>query len=273
MSRLRRLPLVLGIFACGVACGAVEALPPEARVLEIPGVERLRVELLADWPHDRSAYTQGLVWDGAHLLESTGLEGRSSLREVDLESGAVLRRVDLEKDLFGEGLALAGDRLFQLTWRAGRALVWSRGEFRRLAEHRYAGEGWGLCHDGRRLVMSDGSERLTFRDPETFEEVGGVSVTAAGRPLRALNELECVDGWVYANVYTTDTIVRIDPISGEVRATVDASGLLRPDERVAAEVLNGIAYNPERGTFLITGKLWPRLFEVTFRAKDGRATP
>ncbi len=237
-------------------------------------MERLRVEVLAEWPHDATAFTQGLVWDGERLLESTGLEGESTLREVDLESGEVLRKVDLDPDLFAEGLARVGERLVQLTWRAGRAFVWDRKSFSKVAEHRYPGQGWGLCHDGRRLVMSDGSEHLTFRDPETFEVIGGVRVGFAGATLRGLNELECAEGWVYANVFTTDTIVRIDPLTGEIRATVDASGLLSTEGRASVDVLNGIAYNPERGTFLLTGKNWPRLFEVVFRGvEEGGGVP
>ena len=227
-------------------------------------VERLKVKVLAVHPHDPQAFTQGLVWHDGALYESTGLYGQSSLRKVALATGEVLRIERLPHDLFAEGLALAGDRLVQLTWQEGRALVWSLPGFQTIAEHRYRGEGWGLCSDGRRLVMSDGSDRLTFRAPLSFEETGSVRVTRDGRAVGNLNELECVDGAVWANVWGSDEILRIDPQTGKVTAVVDAAGLLSPAERAAADVLNGIAWVSERRTFLITGKLWPELFEVVF---------
>lgn len=229
-----------------------------------PAVERLKVKVLAVHPHDTQAFTQGLLWHEGALYESTGLYGRSSLRKVALATGEVQRIERLPDDLFAEGLALAGDRLVQLTWQEGRALVWSLPGFQRVAEHRYRGEGWGLCSDGRRLIMSDGSDRLAFRAPLSFEETGSVRVTRDGRAVGNLNELECVDGAVWANVWGSDEILRIDPRTGKVTAVVDASGLLSPAERAATDVLNGIAWVPERRTFLITGKLWPELFEVVF---------
>jgi glutamine cyclotransferase len=222
----------------------------------------LALSVVARHPHDRGAFTQGLVWHEGKLFESTGLEGRSSLREVELDTGSVLRKVDLRADLFGEGLALVGERLVQITWRDGVAYEWSAGTFERLAERAYAGEGWGLCYDGQDLVMSDGSARLTFRDPASFEARRTVLVTKGGEPLPMLNELECVRGAVYANIWQTDEIVRIDPRSGRVTGTVDASGLLTAAERPGTDVLNGIAFVPETGRFLITGKLWPTIFEV-----------
>lgn len=239
----------------GAAAPAMEDPPP---------VERLRVEVVRVLPHDATAFTQGLVWNGRTLYESTGLLGRSSLREVELETGRVLRRVALPPDVFGEGLAQVGERLVQLSWRNGLALVWDAATFERRGEHRYAGEGWGLCYDGRRLVMSDGSSTLTFREAATFAETSRIHVTLDGAPLASLNELECVGGDIYANVWQTDDIVRIEAVSGRVTARIDARGLLAPDERTDADVLNGVAYRPEAGTFLVTGKLWPKLFEVRF---------
>lgn len=228
-------------------------------------VERLKVKVLSIRPHDPAAYTQGLVLHGGSLYESTGLYGASTLREVNPQTGEVLRRVDLPQRSFAEGLALVGDRLIQLTWQEGVAFVWGLAGFDRTGEHRYQGEGWGLCNDGKRLVMSNGSDRLTFRDPATFAPAGEVRVTAGGRPIDWLNELECVDGVVYANVWQTDEILRIDPATGKVTAVVDASGLLTSAERQGgAEVLNGIAYDPQKKTFLVTGKHWPKLFEVVF---------
>ena len=240
------------------------------------GVEDLVVEVLAAYPHDPAAYTQGLLWADGVLYESTGLYGESSLRRVDLARGAVLQRVDLPADLFGEGLALlpprAGEpagRLLQLTWKAGKAFAWDAASLAPRGSFSYRGEGWGLCWDGRRLVMSDGSGGLTFRDPEDFAATGRVGVRLRGRPVNGLNELECVGGSVYANVYTTSMIVRIDPGDGRVTATIDASGLLSADEAKGAEVLNGIAYNPTSDTFYITGKRWPKLFEVRFVPRTG----
>ena len=228
--------------------------------------ERLEVEVVAEHPHDRGAFTQGLLWADGHLWESTGEYGRSSLREVDPETGTVLRQVDVEPALFGEGLALVGDRLIQLTWRSGLALVYDRSTLGSVGEFIYPGEGWGLAWDGKRLVMSDGSSRLTFRDAKTFEEIGTLRVTLDGDPLGSLNELEAVDGWIYANLWHDDRIVRIDPETGKVRAVIDASGLLSPMERMGTDVLNGIAYDPRSKTFWITGKLWPSMFQVVFVA-------
>ncbi len=230
------------------------------------GVTRLRVRVLARHPHDPKAFTQGLLWHGGRLYESTGLRGgRSSVREVDLATGRVLRRRALDADFFGEGLALVGGDLVQLTWTSGVAFRWRLRSFEPRGRFTYRGEGWGLCFDGRQLVMSDGSAWLAFRDPKTFEVRRRVRVTLHGRPVDRLNELECVEGAVFANVWTTDHIVRIDPASGRVTALVDASGLLSSEERAGrADVLNGIAWVPEWERFLITGKRWPWLFEVRF---------
>lgn len=227
-----------------------------------PAPARLVPRVVAAYPHDREAFTQGLLWHAGALYESTGLYGRSTLRRVALVTGAVERRVDLPPRLFGEGLARVGDRLVQLTWQEEVALVWDLATFAGRAEHRYAGEGWGLCYDGRRLVRSDGSDRLTLHDPESFATLGELAVTVDGRPAALLNELECVDGVVWANVLGSDDILRIDGASGRATAVVDASRLLSPLERGGADVLNGIAHRPETGTFLLTGKLWPKLFEV-----------
>lgn len=225
---------------------------------------RLRVEVFKRYPHAPDAFTQGLLWHEGTLYESTGLEGRSSLRHVRLEDGFVLELLPLAPELFAEGLARVGDELIQLTWQNGRALVWDAKGFKALREHTYRGEGWGLCYDGKRLVMSDGSDTLTFRDPRSFEALGSVKVQVAGRPLRELNELECVGQKVYANVWRTNEIVQIDAANGRVEGIIDADGLLQGAERQGVDVLNGIAYIPERDRFLITGKLWPYLFEVRF---------
>ncbi len=237
------------------------AAPPVAPVAAtVP--EALTLRVVARYPHDTSAFTQGLLWHDGRLYESTGLEGHSSLRRVNLDDGTIERRVDLPDEYFAEGLALVGDELFQLTWRDGVAFVWDRRTFDKKREHHYDGEGWGLCWDGTHLVMSDGSDRLFFRNPQTFEIDHTVRVTKIGRPVRYLNELECVEGAVYANVWQRDEIVRIEPRTGRVTASIDASGLLTPLERRSSDVLNGIASRGDDGRLLVTGKLWPWLFEV-----------
>jgi len=213
------------------------------------------------------AFTEGLVYRGGWLYESTGLEGASSLRRVETETGRIDAAVSLPGDVFGEGLAAVGSRLVQLTWRSGRAFVYGLDSMQVERELRYDGEGWGLCHDGERLVMSDGSSVLQFRDPETFELVGSVEVRHEGAPVTRLNELECVGTDVYANIWLTRRIVRIDVASGEVTGLVDVGDILSRDgvgDISGVDVLNGIVYLPGRDRFLITGKYWPRVFEVAF---------
>ncbi len=201
------------------------------------------------------------MFDGK-LYEGTGLYGRSSVRRVDLESGVVEQAAVLPDELFGEGLARVGQRLFQLTWKNGKALVWDLGTLKKVAEFTYDGEGWGLCFDGKHLVMSDGSDRLTFRNPTTFNKEGEIRVRRGGQPVLNLNELECERGLVYANVWQDNHIARIDAVTGEVTGWIDASGLLDPAEAAGADVLNGIAELDGNGHLLVTGKLWPHLYEV-----------
>ena len=228
---------------------------------------QLRVRIIAERPHDTEAFTQGLVLDGDKLYESIGRYGMSALREIDPRTGTERRRVDLPTDFFAEGLAQVGDRLIQISWREQKALVWNARTFQQVGEHGYTGEGWGLCHDGRRLVMSDGSSHLTFRDPQTFRAQGELQVTLDGEPQDHLNELECARGKIYANIWTTENILEIDPETGRATAVIDASAVgerLTEEEREDIDVLNGIAYDPRTRHFLITGKLWPKLFEVEF---------
>jgi glutamine cyclotransferase len=222
-----------------------------------------RPVVLGEIPHDPSAFTQGLELapGGGTLYEGTGLVGRSQLRELDPATGAVRRAVPVPNGWFGEGITVSGDRIWQLTWTDDVALEWDRASLRLLRTVPMDGEGWGLCRDGDRLVRSDGSARLRFHDPATFAETGGVDVTLDGSPVSELNELECVDGQVWANVWQSDRIVRIDPASGRVTAVVDASGLLPADRRQGADVLNGIAALGG-DEYLLTGKLWPAMFRV-----------
>ncbi|WP_062994379.1 glutaminyl-peptide cyclotransferase [Nocardia mikamii] len=224
---------------------------------------RLRVEVVATRPHDRAAFTEGLEVDGPVLYESTGMEGDSGVRATDLATGAPIAAATLSDDYFGEGVTRAGDTVWQLTWKDETAFA---RDPRTLAERRrvhYDGEGWGLCTRGDRVVMSNGSDTLTFRDPATFATTGTIRLTSHHDA--RLNELDCAaDGSIYANVWPTDQILHIDPVSGAVLAEIEAGGLLRPTERTGADVLNGIAQIPGTDRFLITGKYWPTMFEVRF---------
>ena len=230
-------------------------------------VARWTVEIIEWFPHDPEAFTQGLEIAGGTMYESTGLLGRSSLRTVDAVTGEVTASVDLPDDLFGEGLTVVGDRIVQLTWTSETALVYDRRTLEELEAHTYEGEGWGLCLSGDALIMSNGSDRLARRDPETFTLLGTVTVTASGYDGRLdhLNELECVEGLVIANVWQTDRLLVIDPESGRVVAAIDAGPLVDDVSRSASgdmDVLNGVAFDPDSATLWMTGKLWPRLYRV-----------
>lgn len=246
----------------------------QASPIPVPSLEW---DVVSRRPHDPAAFTQGLLLDDdGRLFESTGLWGASDLREVDPATGEVLRIEPSPPELFSEGLALVGDELVQLTWQAGLARRYDADTFALLEMHTYDGEGWGLCYDGERLVMSDGTERLTFRDPQTFEPVGSVDVTLAGIPLPRLNELECVGGDIWSNVWLTDRIVRIDGSDGRVTGVLDLRGLIEPHPAEAdpGAVLNGIAYDAAMDTFLVTGKHWPEVIEIAVAAPaDGVSTP
>ena len=232
------------------------------------GVARWGVEILEWVPHDPEAFTQGLEVAGGTMYESTGLWGRSSLRAVNPANGEVTARVDLPEELFGEGLTVVGDEIVQLTWQAGRAIVYDRRTLQPTGEHRYEGEGWGLCLSGDVLIMSDGSDRLARRDPWTFELLGAATLAAPGYdgPLDRLNELECVEGMVIANVWQTDRLLVIDPGAGRVVAAIDAGPLVDDVSRASAasqiDVLNGVALDPDTATLWMTGKLWPRLYRI-----------
>lgn len=219
-------------------------------------------EVINVYPHDPGAFTQGLVFDGETLYEGTGLNGRSSLRRVDLASGQVLQQVDLAAEYFGEGITVWDDHIIQLTWQSRRGFVYNKTTFARIADFTYPTEGWGITHDGRRLIMSDGSATLYFWNPDTFTPVDSVDVYDISGPVVRLNELEYINGEVWANIWQTDYIARIDPVTGQVLGWVDLSGLLTPAERASTDVLNGIAYMPESDRLFVTGKLWPKLFEI-----------
>ncbi len=214
------------------------------------------------YPHDRDAFTQGLEYVDGVLYEGTGLNGRSSIRKVKLETGEVLQKRDLPQQHFGEGVTIFGAELFQLTWQSGIAFTYDRSTFAPKRSFKYQGEGWGLTHDRENLIMSDGSEFLRVLNPATFAERRRIKVTALGQPVKNLNELEYVKGEVLANVWQTDAIARIDPASGRVNGYIDLRGILPRGQVNADAVLNGIAYDAAGDRLFITGKLWPRIFEI-----------
>ena len=231
----------------------------------------LQIVVIGELLHSPTAFTQGLEISDGRLYESTGAraERASTLRELSRETGDVLRLHEITEDVFAEGITFVDDRIYQLTWKDEVALVWDPEpeEFSEVERFSYEGQGWGLCYNGRVLVMSDGSAELHFRDPVTFERAGNpVLVTLEGEELPSLNELECVGESVWANVWQTDLLVRIDPVTGRVLALADASDLGRPRPDDPNAVLNGIAWDPDTETFLITGKDWPVMYEIYFEA-------
>ncbi len=224
------------------------------------------------FPHDTGSYTEGLEWHNDALYESTGLKGKSKLSTNALTTGKDIKRLDIDKAYFGEGITLFKDKIYQLTWEAGKCFVYDAASFKKLKEFTYSGEGWGMTNDGTYLIMDDGSNNLYYRDPETFQVVRSVGVYDNYGPLAKINELEYVDGYIYANVWLTNNIVKIDPKTGNVIARADLTGLIdkyapgaiSEEDQVSNAVLNGIAYDSVGKRFFITGKLWPKLFEVRF---------
>jgi glutamine cyclotransferase len=216
-----------------------------------------------EFPHDPAAFTQGFVYENGLFYEGTGLRGESSLREVALESGTVMRVVPLEDAYFGEGIAIVGGRIIQLTWRSKIGFVYNKSTFERIDQFTYPTEGWGLTYDGVQLIMSDGTSFLYFLDPDTFERTNQVQVRGPDGPVIRLNELEYIDGEIYANIWQTARLARIDPTTGDVLGWIDLAGLLPPEDRTGDEdVLNGIAYDPAGDRLFVTGKLWPKVFEI-----------
>ena len=260
-----RLRLMLGA-VCAAVAGVVAACEngnsePGGETPMEPPAPVVAVEQVASYPHDSTAFTQGLMWRDGRLYESTGRYGQSSLRLVELETGRVLQQATLGQQYFAEGIAAVGDSLYQLTWKEGVAFIWDPATLRQVGRVEYSGEGWGLTSDGRRLIVSDGSSYLTFVDPVTFQVDTTIRVTDGRRPVDQLNELEWVKGEVWANVWHTQRIARIDPRTGVVKGWLDLSALI-PPLRDPEAVLNGIAYDEAADRLLVTGKLWPRLFEI-----------
>jgi len=222
-------------------------------------------EVINTYPHDPTAFTQGLVFDGGALYESTGLNGVSSLRQVELQTGKVLQKVNVPSQYFAEGLAIFQGRIFQLTWLAHKGFIYDLASFQQQGEFTYDGEGWGLTQDGRSLILSDGTNRIRFLDPRDFKLQRAISVYDHDRPLAELNELEYIKGEIYANVWHSDRIVRLDPRSGKILGWIDLTGLLPSTQ--PENVLNGIAYDEAGDRLFVTGKRWPKLFEIRVKKK------
>ena len=257
------IALLLGLAACA------EAPAPSQPAAEEPPEIGYRV--VRSYPHDPDAFTQGLIWLDGRLYESTGLVGRSTIREVDLETGRVLRSAEIPAGLFGEGLVNWGDELLSITWQDGVGFRWDRRTFRRTGRWNYGHEGWGLTQDGRHIIMSDGSPTLRFLDPRTMQEVRRITVTSGGQPVARLNELEFVRGEILANVWTTTRIARIDPRTGRVTGWIELGPLVAESGAGNEDsVLNGIAYDAARDRLFVTGKLWPRLYEIDLVAPSQR---
>jgi glutaminyl-peptide cyclotransferase len=252
------------LLAVGLAATLMLATQRSAgpRVLPVYGYTVVRV-----YPHDPTAFTQGLQYVDGFFYEGTGLNGRSSIRKVKIETGEVIQRREVARAYFGEGITVWKSDLIQLTWQSNVAFVYDKATFEPRPSFKYKGEGWGLTHDGTSLFMSDGTDELRVLDPATFAERRRIKVTAAGNPLPRLNELEFMKGEILANVWTTDRIARISAETGRVSGYIDLHGLLTPREQASVDVLNGIAYDAQGDRLFVTGKLWPKLFEIKINAR------
>ncbi len=215
------------------------------------------------YPHDQSAFTEGLVFEDGVLYEGTGLRGYSNLRRVKLETGEILQICELPPQFFGEGVTVYGNKIIQLTWQSHIGFIYDKYSFKLLQEFNYPDEGWGIAHDGKHLIMSDGTATLHFLDPETFEEISQIEVSANNTPVTRINELEYIQGEIYANIWQTERIARIDPLTGQVIGWIDLKGILSPEDgSETVDVLNGIAYDLKNSRLFVTGKFWPKLFEI-----------
>lgn len=279
--RLSRMIVVAamlsGAFACrakapetatGDSAAAPVAATAQAQTPAAAPVPTYGYEVVATFPHDPAAFTQGLIYLRGILIESTGLNGRSSLRKVDLESGRVRQQIDLSGEYFAEGMTELGGRLYQLTWQNHVGFVYDLQTFEKQGEFNYTGEGWGLTTDGTSLILSDGSNEIRFLDPATFKVTRTIRVLDhSGQPLARLNELEFVRGEIYANIWQTPYVARIDPATGRLTGVIDFTGLLPPEDRTpTTDVLNGLAYDAVHDRLFVTGKNWPKLFEVRLKS-------
>jgi len=227
---------------------------------------RISYEVVKSYPHDPTSFTQGLLWHDGGFYESTGQYGQSKLRHLEFPSGKVLKEIKLSPELFGEGLALVDNKLIQLTWQSQRGFVYDLNTFRMEREFSYNTEGWGLAYDGKNLILSDGSSDLFYFDPQTLRPIRKMAVRMNGQPVTELNELEFIEGEIWSNVWQQDLILQIDPSTGLVKSFLDLKGILAPSDKTGTEnVLNGIAYDAEHQRIFVTGKLWPRIFEIRIK--------
>ena len=275
MRQLLSLLLLTSFFA---GCGAsgtktnslpIDAAPPNANANATrAAVPVYGYEVVNTFPHDPDAFTQGLIFNDGALLESTGLERHSTLRRVELQTGKVLKKIDVAPFFFAEGMTLMGGKIYQLTWKGEKGFVYDPQSFEKTGEFTYTGEGWGLTHDADSLILSDGSNKIRFINPSDYSVKRVISVTDGARPVMALNELEYVKGEIYANVWHQNRVARIDPQTGQVKGWIDFNGLLKTGDVTDEEaVLNGIAYDESGDRLFVTGKLWPKLFEVKLKQK------
>ena len=268
------------LFAAGLvaACALLASPAPAVAAASAPAAANAAIpvygyKVVHVYPHDLNAFTEGLFYLNGYLYESTGLDGHSSVRKVKLETGQVVERANLPEQFFGEGIAAWGDKLIGLTWKTQVGYVLDLDSFDVSSQFNYLGEGWGLTHDDHELVMSDGTPDIRFLDPTTLQETHRIHVTAQGKPVDQLNELEWVEGQIYANIWQTDRIARIDPKTGNVVGWIDLAGLLPKADYIPnhTDVLNGIAYDAAKKRLFVTGKMWPKLFEITLVRKGAAA--
>ena len=255
--------------AASVARGAISVPPPPATSVSAAPTVSYSYQVAGTFPHDRAAFTQGLIYLKGVLFETTGLVGASSLRKVELQTGRVLQKSSLPPPYFGEGMTVLGDKIYQVTWQNQKGFVFNLSTFEQEKEFSYTGEGWGLTTDGHALILSDGTNVLRFLDPVSFKLLRSIAVFDRGQPVRNLNELEFIKGEIYANVWQTNTVIRVDPANGALLGVIDFTGLLTPDDYRGGrpDVLNGIAYDATGDRLFVTGKNWPKLFEVQLQPK------
>jgi glutamine cyclotransferase len=252
---------LIGVSAAAVTLALSSVLFVWLNNSRSPSAVRYTYTVVNVYPHDKDAFTQGLVYENGFLYEGTGLYGKSTLRRVELETGTVLQLYALSNQLFGEGITIFNDKIIQLTWQSHVGFVYDKYSFDQLREFGYPTEGWGITHDDNRLIMSDGTANLYFLNPETFEQIGQIEVHDTG-PVTRLNELEYINGEIYANIWTEERIAIINPQNGQVKAWIDLSGIYASQNRAAGDVLNGIAYDPEADRLFVTGKNWPQLYQI-----------
>jgi glutamine cyclotransferase len=249
---------------CTALCAQTAKQAPAAKPTAAPVYG---YKIVRTYPHDRTSFTEGFFVLDGQFWESTGLEGRSYIRRIDIESGRVLQQYNIPSKYFGEGIVIIGNQLFELTYKHGLAFVYDKSTFQLLKTFQYSGEGWALTTDGKNLIFDDGSSVLKFLDPATFKEVRRITVTDAGQPVDQINELEYIKGEIWANIWQEEKIARIDPRTGKINSWLDMRGLLSVMESVGTDVLNGIAYDAKTDRIFVTGKFWPKVFEITVGPK------